>query len=540
MTTRRAILGGALASLLLPATVRGATDGPIPIRLDIDGPFRPISPYIYGSNELGTMDGEKPSSSYDRYAGVTARRLGGNLMTAYNWTNNATNAGKDWQHANYFGLAEFLALSREQRQRPAAVITSMHLNSLEIGAFSLVTLPLAGYVAADGDGPVSEADHAPSKRFCPVVWDKPAKVNDPVDPAVANIQQLLQRLIAAFGKASNEGGIRAYALDNEPGLWAESHPRIVLEKPTIADFLQRSVAAARAIKAIDPDAMVFGPASWGVTEFQSFQNAPDWQAWQSYGSFLGAYLDAFRKASAESGIRLLDALDVHWYPQSNRGALLHSEDTGLASVLLDAPRSLTESGFREDSWVPRALPLSDDGGLALPILPSLHRIVDSWYPDTAIAISEYNFGGPGQLASGLALADALGRFGASNIFFASHWGDVSGWLGEAFRLYRNFDGEGGTFGDRSLNVTNPAPERIGLYAAHSSNLAHLVAINRGEAPQDLQLIIAGARSVAAYGFDADHGTTGALGAIDAGADGTIAVTVPGRAARHFVAPLKGA
>ena len=46
------------------------------------------------------MDGGGPSVGFDRAAGVTVRRLGGNLMTAYNWLNNATNAGKDWKHAN--------------------------------------------------------------------------------------------------------------------------------------------------------------------------------------------------------------------------------------------------------------------------------------------------------------------------------------------------------------------------------------------------------------------------------------------------------
>ncbi len=60
------------------------------------------------------------------------------------------------------------------------------------------------------------------------------------------------------------------------------------------------------------------------------QNAPDWGEYRRYGSILAAYLDAFRQASERDGLRLLDALDVHWYPFSDRGTLYRTEDPALA------------------------------------------------------------------------------------------------------------------------------------------------------------------------------------------------------------------
>ena len=47
----------------------------------------PISPYIYGYN-------------FDHVTGdnLTVRRMGGNRLTGYNWENNFSNAGSDWQH----------------------------------------------------------------------------------------------------------------------------------------------------------------------------------------------------------------------------------------------------------------------------------------------------------------------------------------------------------------------------------------------------------------------------------------------------------
>ncbi len=152
----------------------------------------------------------------------------------------------------------------------------------------------------------------------PVSWEGRRAASAPVDPRVADIPHLLARLVARYGPASGATGIRGYILDNEPGLWATQHPRIVRQPVRIADLLARSIKAARAIKAIDPDAWVIGPASWGATGMVSLQNAPDWNAYRHHGSFLAAYLDAFRLASEREGKRLLDALDVHWYPFSER------------------------------------------------------------------------------------------------------------------------------------------------------------------------------------------------------------------------------
>ena len=64
------------------------------------------------------MDGNGPSVNFDRNAGVTVRRLGGNLMTPYDWRDNSTNAGKDYRHANGPFLLEILGVPKEQWQAP--------------------------------------------------------------------------------------------------------------------------------------------------------------------------------------------------------------------------------------------------------------------------------------------------------------------------------------------------------------------------------------------------------------------------------------
>ncbi|MDP4006138.1 glycoside hydrolase family 44 protein [Methylobacterium sp. NEAU K] len=534
MLNRRTVLGAAGAALWAQAR---ADDAAVTVRVRNGAAGAPVSPLIYGSNEIGTADGGSPSAALDRAAGVTARRFGGNFATTYNWTTNACNAGKDYAQANGDFLADLLDLPETERREPGAVIARMHQNSLAMGAVSLVTLPLAGFVAGDRAGPVRPDERAPSRRFVPVRWDGAAQAGAPVDPRVADIPHLLARLVARFGPASGATGIRGYILDNEPDLWAEQHPRIVRAPVRIADLLARALAAARAIKRIDPEAWVIGPASWGATGMASLQSAPDWPAYARHGSFLAAYLDAFRQASERDGRRLLDGLDVHWYPFSDRGALFRTEDPALSGPLLDAPRSLSEPGFREASWVSRALPVSDTAGLALPLLPSLERLVHAIAPGTRIAVTEYNYGGAGQLASGLALADALCRFARPDMLAATHWGSLDGWLGEAFRLHRNFDGHGGSLPDTVLPAEISRPDHVSARAADAPGRLHVVLINRSETLQPVDLVLeraVPAGRIATYGFDAAHPVVCALGPEEPAGSESVRIVLPPRSARHCV------
>ena len=504
--------------------------GTATLSIDDTAPGRPISPYIYGSNEIGVMDRGLPSAVLDVRAGIAARRLGGDLMTGYNWLNNASHAGKNHRHSNGAFLLEALQIPPGDWQRPAVIIEAMHEASLAMGARSLVTLPLAPVVAGDLLGPVAEAEAGTSRRFSAVDWTLQGG-----GMAGTSIPDLLRHLMRRYGDAASGRGIHAYALDNEPGIWFQTHPRLFPQRPTIAGFIARSVAVARVIKTLDPGAQVFGPASWGATEFVSFQDAPDWPAYRRYGTFLAAYLDAFRIASEQAGMRLLDALDVHWYAFHQKGGLFRSEDPQLDQARLDAPRSLTEQGFVEDSWVPRAFGHSRET-LALPILPALQRLIARWFPGTGLAITEFNYGGAGQLTSGLALVDALGRFGVAGVDFATHWGSLPGWLGEAYRLFRLADAGGRRFGDRMLSAAGRLPAGVVAYAAADAAGPTLVLINKTSAPATLDIGLASHRIFSpgeALGFDAATPATGPVMGEEHPQAGGWRITLPPRAARRY-------
>ncbi len=536
--TRRQFLAGGLAAAAgVSSQASFADETAIPLRLRADASGAPISRLVFGSNEIGVMDGGAPSASLDRIAGVTARRFGGDLTTTYNWVNNACNAGKNRNQANGDFLLEALRIPKDVRARPAAVIEAMHDASLDMGARSLVTLPLSPYVAADMQGVVPAAETAPSRRFVPTRWTTGAGARDPIDRSVCDLPQLVARLADKYGAADSSRGVFAYALDNEPGLWTQNHPRVAPSRVTIDDFIARSIVAARAIKTVDPTALVFGPSSWGATEMVNFQNAPDWSAHARYGNFLALYLEAFRRASEQHGRRLLDALDVHWYPFSNRGQLFRTDSAELDDVRLDAPRTLTEEGFVEESWVPRALRGGDEHALRLPVLPSLQRIIARSFPGTRLAVTEFNYGLGKRAPAALALADALGRYATSGVYLATHWGSLDNLLSDSYRLYRATDACGGDFGGRATAPDHRAHDRLSAYMADDGVALRLVLINRTRREIGVDIAAATMPRRAfrqTLGFDAARPGFGAREEAPREIDGAIRIVLPALSARRYL------
>ena len=532
---RRGLLAGGLAAVASFPRISFANDAAIPVRLRFDRPGAGISPLVFGANEIGVMDGGAPSATFDMRAGVTARRFGGDLTTTYNWVNNACNAGKNYNQANGDFLLEALQIPKGERTRPAIVIEAMHEASLRMGARSLVTLPLSPFVAADMDGEVAERDTAPSRRFVPTRWTVGAGARDPIDRAVCDLPQLVARLVDKYGAANSSRGIFAYALDNEPGLWTQNHPRAMPSRMAIDDFIARSIAAARAIKSVDPSAQVFGPASWGATGMVNFQNASDWSGYASYGNFLALYLASFRKASEQDGRRLLDALDVHWYPFTSKGQLFRTDAESLDGVRLDAPRSLTEPGFVEESWVSRALGHGGEGAIRLPLLPSLHGVIAKNFPDTKLTVTEFNYGLGKRVPTALALADALGRYATSGVYMATHWGSLADLLSESYRLYRTPDAIGGTFGGRAIAVENGSPASLSIFAAEDGRALRLVAINRSRREIAVDVATGPQRAFRqTLGFDEAETTLGERAETPRASEGAARLVLPPLAARRYL------
>lgn len=422
--------------------------------------IRPISPYVYGIN----------AQNIDA-SGTTVRRLGGNRGTVYNWEINASNAGNDYRHVN--DEWPCTVMGYQDCSKPGAQQVDFVQQNKGGQADSVIEIPMIDFVSADKNQEVKEEEKAPSKRF---VRSFPRKKGaftltpDLNDGAVYQ-DELVNFLVQKFGKAA-QGGAKFYSLDNEPALWPSTHPRVHGDKTTYKEMIQRTEATASAILDVDPTATVLGGVMFGWSEYQSLNSAPDSAEYNGkYGSYVDYYLASVKELEQKhGGKRLVHALDVHWYPESRGTKRITEDDTSRKTVAarLQAPRSLWDSDYKEASWI------TDKSGKPIRLIPWLLETIAKRYPGTKLAMTEYNFGAGAHISGGLAQADVLGILGREGVTLANYWGngpgigDLPPYIGAAFKLYRNYDGKGGRFGDTALGATTANLESATIYAASDS------------------------------------------------------------------------
>jgi mannan endo-1,4-beta-mannosidase len=434
-----------------------------------------ISPYIYGTcfDLTGTE-------------GWTARRLGGNRMTGYNWENNASNAGSDWQHHSDNYMADNVGVPEAEADHPGATLVYFHNKSLSMNVpYSLITLQMAGYVAKDKNGPVLESEVAPSARWAQVknLKKTPFTISPNLNDDYVYMDEEVNFLVRRFGKACRRTGIKGYALDNEPALWPSTHSRIHPDKTGCAELVNKSVDLAKAVKSVDPSADIFGLVGYGFMEPLSLQDAPDWETEKgSYDWFLDYYLDKMKLASDAAGQRLLDVLDMHWYPEARGGgARIVFEDSTAnlecAKARIQAPRTLWDPTYTEDSWIAQWFKSY------LPLIPRLQSSIDAYYPGTKMAITEYSYGGEDHISGGIAMADALGAFGKYGVYLAAYWKSMedTDYVTAAVKLYRNYDGNKSAYGDTKVKADTSDPVNSSVYASivrGNAQQLHLIVMNK--------------------------------------------------------------
>ncbi len=431
------------AALTAPfQNVHAAGDYDMNINIDLGADTKAISPYIYGINQYGNQQ---------NYANVTttAVRQGGNRMTAYNWENNASNAGSDWKYSSDNNLSN--------SDEPGDCVQVLSKEAATYGIpYKLTTLQMAGYVAADKDGTVEESEAAPSARWNEVQFVKGAPFAETPDltDGVVYMDEYVNFIIQTLGDSTTATGIQGYSLDNEPVLWGNTHSRIHPGATTIAELHEKSITLAKAVKSLDPHAEIFGPALYGYTAFDHLdddENSDEWETLKSengYHWYLDCYLDQMKQASDEAGVRLLDVLDIHYYSESARVGV---EDR------LQSVRTLYEKGFVENSWIGQWCQEN------VPILPTIQKSIDTYYPGTKLAITEYNFGGE-DLSGTIAQAEALGCYADAGVYMASIWGG-NPFQFAGINLYTNYDGSGSAFGDMLVPTTT---DDVSLASAYSA------------------------------------------------------------------------
>jgi hypothetical protein len=428
-------------------------------------PSSPINPLIYGVANEKEAEDMRPA----------ARRFGGNPTTRYNWQlGDAWNTGSDYFFQNVkldFSYKSFIDNGLARKQAVAITVPIIGWVAKDRSSYSYPVATFGAQKEVDPNHPdIGNGVAANGKELRA---GDPSRTSIPASPEY--VRQWVQSIRADDAKRGTRS-VQSYILDNEPALWNSTHRDIHPEPLGYDELLDRTIRYGAAVRAADPEAIIAGPAEWGWPAYfwsakdavAGFSAKPDRRA---HGDvpLLAWYLAKLREHEQKTGVRILDVVDLHFYPQGkgifeNGGG--GGTDLDTAQRRFRATRALWDPDYLDESWIKEKIRL----------IPRLKEMIAENYPGRGISIGEWNFGAEGHIVGALALAEVLGRFAQGGVTSAYYWtapkkDSPAYW---AFRAYRNFDGRGGRFLDRY--VESAAPEGSSMFVSKDDAGTHLVAI----------------------------------------------------------------
>jgi hypothetical protein len=481
--------------------------GPVDVTITVNSSVtHPISPYIYGLNFYSGVTGAPPQLTFDR--------AGGNRWTAYNWINNASNAGNDYYYEN----DNYLCNGTCNATIPVEAVRLFISGDQTNGLASLVTLQMQGNVSVDTTTVQVPTPFPDLKYFRPTVNQKSSAsvaaftLTPPAASTDNNVYMdefawaLDQKFLSddIFGATATHPTF--ISLDNEPDLWNSTHAEIQGSTNASSDaFVTKTVSLSTALKDLSKNAqtpsghftnlMIFGPVNYGFEGIYSWQGdatlspTPDGANW-----FADKYLTGLKTASTTYGAPLVDVYDFHWYAEvydSSNTRITSMTGTTLTDaqvqLIVQSPRDLWDATWKDagnsNPWIVNTL-----GGEAINILGRLQGKIAAENPGMKLSITEYNNGGSNHIAGTIAQADNLGIFGAQGLFAASLWplSNSEPYIMAGFRAYRDFDGASANFGDTSLESSSSNVGNVVVYASADSTTPGrvvFVAINRSTLSQ---------------------------------------------------------
>jgi hypothetical protein len=519
-------LAGVMAALVLAAV--GATAplsaATVEVTVSPTAKRRPINPLIYGVNFADPA----------RLAAVPypLNRWGGNATTRYNWRVDVNNTASDWFYMNVpTGPADVSRLPHGSAADRFVAAT--------LGARSqaLVTVPTIGWtpkwegltvagarekrwgfsIARYGPQRDNECSRAGFPSWCTadagdgtclsgpncsagrIVGNDPRDTSEPITPAF--VADWVDHIVGNVGLA-NRGGVRYYALDNEPMLWHHTHRDVRAEPLGRDELWARTVAIASVVKARDRGAKILGPGTWGYCDLfgsaadadgpgPSCTDGPD-RAAHGGLPLVEWYL---QKVCEQPGRRLVDYLDLHYYPQGNciTGSGCDGEDATTSADRLESLKELYDPAWISESW------LGASGAPPVRLIPQVREWIARRCPGTGLAITEYNWGTDDGPSAALAQAEVLAIFGREGVDLATRWvAPVADSATEdAFRFYLDHDPTRAGFqkvlGD-SVRTTSAERDTIGAYAvAGAAGKLWVLLFNHGTVENTARVSFAGAR-----------------------------------------------
>ncbi|SDE65884.1 Glycoside hydrolase family 44 [Paenibacillus sp. UNCCL117] len=497
------------------------------VKVDTSANRKPINQEIYGIN-FNDMHAN------DSQLEFPVQRWGGNNTTRYNWELDVANRASDWYFINY-------PYDNDPAQLPHGSTSDRFIDETHAkNGKVLLTVPTIGWTPKDRSVTYgfSQKKYGPQQSGAEELPDAGNGVredeslitgNDPLDTSKPIGPDFVTRWMDHIAGRTGDK-VNYYALDNEPEIWHVTHRDVHPEAPTYDEIWGFTERYGKAIKDKDPDAQIFGPTSWGWCAYfySSADNCSDGPDRQAHDGkpFLEWYLDQAADYKEETGVQLVDYLDIHFYPQEN---VVTSGDEGpyAAKRRYQSLKSLYDPNFTDDSWIQEPIRL----------IPRMKEMINSKLPGTKLAITEYNFGNGNGISAGLAQAEALAIFGREGVDLATRFGAMKAGtkIEDAFGLYLNYDGQGSKVAGTSVSATSSNSDAVGAYSIEGSDGKLFVLLfNKDTVVRSANVDTQGAGQQASlYRFDAKHPVS-AAGQATAQADGILKLELPARSATLVV------
>jgi hypothetical protein len=299
-----------------------------PVRVDIDltKPVKPVSPLIYGKNNVlpSTFLNSKDIAEIlkAKEAGVRfVRQGGGNNSTKYNWRLKLS-SHPDWYNNVYANDWNTAAKSMLDKLPGVQGMWSFQLlgkaaanttNNFNDWAYNQAKWWEGCGQNLAGGGQINTSGTNSGQALVDGNTDL-YLMDWPADSTVG----ILDKWFGEKGLGYDKKRFRYWSMDNEPEIWEGTHDDVMPKQCTAEEFMQLYFKVAKAARAKYPDIKLTGPVP-----------ANEWQ-WYSYsgGTKIGtksvSWLEFFIKRIADeekaSGIKLLDVLDIHFYPGTSDAA----------------------------------------------------------------------------------------------------------------------------------------------------------------------------------------------------------------------------
>lgn len=507
------------------------TATPITINVNINQDRHVINDEIYGVN-FGSVNQLNEIK-------FPSRRWGGNSTSRYNWKTDISSRGSDWFYLQYANAVD------DENQLPHGSSSDVFIDeTMAVQSQAIITIPMTDWVPLDdrnrkwGFSVLKYGQQLETECSIfdnPPNWCNPDAGNGTCNPLVNTsgycssdgyiinnevsdtsqnvnatwVSDWVAHIASRVGDAAN-GGVKYWALDNEPMLWNSTHRDIHPNPVTYDELWNKTLSYATAIKNQDSNANILGPTLWGwCAYFTSASDAeynngscvdgPDRQAHGGV-ALIPWYLNKVCEHEENTGVRLVDYLDIHYYPQGGVAGLSDSnssEDNETAAKRLRSIKELYDPTYTAESWINEPIYM----------LPRLHSWIDDNCPGTKLAITEYKWGSDNGASGVLAQAEVLAIFGREQVDLATRWvaPEEGSKVENAFKLYLDYDGNGAKIQGESIQVLSGNIDEVGSYGIHNITTNHLYILlfNKHTTAKEATINLGQTSTqISVYGFDA--------------------------------------